>query len=184
MSILKFDEVFGEQEHNFKKVVLGDKDIHNCVSYIKKLIFKDLGVHELVSDKDKYRKIFNLVCEITAISKAIDFPIINYDDMEIPVIDQFRRYSGRWVDVIGFNMGEFPIFYYPIYSKSFFICRVTDTEYIVCGYAAQSVVNSYSHKSLVINSSIRQHTNMSAFYGFEYLSKLPNNIYEFQNLMK
>jgi hypothetical protein len=35
---------------------------------------------------------------------------------------------------------------------------------------------------LVKNQTIREQSNMSAFYGFEHLRPIPNNIYDFKNL--
>ena len=184
MSVFNFREVFAKNKHRFGGITLDNKDVHNCVSYIKNLIFYDLGVHELKSGNDKYKELFSLVCQITAISKLINFPLIDYKDMDTPIIDQFNRYSGKWVGIISFNDGEFPIFYYPIYKKSLFICKVDDLNYYICGYGNQSVINSFSHKSLVLNQNIREQTSMTAFYGLDQLTPIPNNIYEFQNLMK
>jgi hypothetical protein len=184
MGILKFNEVFEKHEHKFSKIVLSSGDIHNCVSYINNLIKHDLGVIELGKNNDRYKGIFSLVCQITAISNRIEYPIIDFNDLDTPIIDQFRRYAGKWVDIIVFNDGEFPIFYYPIYKKSIFICKISDTEYTICGYGSKSVINSYSHKSLVQNQNIRENTSMIAFYGFEYLKPVPSNIYDFQNLVE
>lgn len=184
MSIINFESSFSLNQSKFKTITLDSTDIHNCVSYIKGLVFNDTGLHKIESGVTKYKEIFNRVCYITALSKVINFPLIDYKDMDTPVLEQFKRYVGRWSEVIFFNYGEFPLFYYPIYKKSIFICKVNDYEYCICGYGDQVVVNSYSNKSLVVSKNLREYSNMSAFYGFENLIRVPDNIYDFQNLMK
>ena len=184
MSILNFDSTFSSNEPNFNFITLDSSDIHNCVSYIKKLVFKETGLHKLDSGGSKYKDIFNKVCYVTALSKVINFPIVDYNDVDTPVLEQLKRYTGKWVNITHFSYGEFPLFYYPIYSKSIFICKVSDSEYCVCGYGDKVIVNSYNNKSLVVSKNLREYSNMSAFYGFEHLSRIPDNIYDFQNLMK
>jgi len=41
MSIFNFEEVFAKNKHRFDGITLDNKDVHNCVSYIKNLIFYD-----------------------------------------------------------------------------------------------------------------------------------------------
>jgi len=183
MSILSFKDLYNKGIKKFNTIKLDDKDIHNCVLYMKKVVQKNHQTKFLVENKTKYQDMFKMVCALTALSKRCGFPLIDYRDIKTQPLDQLRGVLGKWVDVIIFNYNEFPIFYYPVYKKTIFICKKSDTEYIICGYGTTYVVNSFHSKSLVDNQTIREQSIMSAFYGFEHLKIIPNNIYDFKNLL-
>jgi hypothetical protein len=122
------------------------------------------------------------LCAITAISNRVDYPFIDYKNIKTSPIDQFRGVVGKWFDIVVFNYNEFPIFYHPMHKKAIFVCKLSDTEFIICGFGTRYVINSFHSKSLIQNHVIREQSSMSAFYGFEHLRGIPNNIYDFKNL--
>lgn len=134
--------------------------------------------------KEKYEKMFTTLCAITAISRVVNFPFIDYSDISKDPMTQLREIVGPHFDVVIFNHGEFPLFYYKMYKKAVFVCRVNKEEYIVCGFGTPYVINSFHSKSLISSPEIRQNSNMSAFYGFEHLRVLPKNIYDFKTMVK
>jgi hypothetical protein len=183
MSILSFKDLYQKGIKKFNTIKLDDKDIHNCVLYIKRVVQTKHKTSKLVDNKTKYEELFKMVCALTALSKRCGFPLIDYKDLKTPPLEQLRTILGKWVDVIIFNHNEFPIFYHPMYKKSIFICKMSNDEYVICGYGTTYVVNSFHSKSLVDNQTIREQSVMSAFYGFEHLKIIPNNIYDFKNLL-
>ena len=184
MGIITFEGAFEAHKQKFDSVRLNDSDVHNCVLYMKRVYKRDQKIKKLNQDnKTKYREMFESTCAVTAISKTIGFPILDYSNIKESPIEQFRSEFGKYFDVIIFNHGEFPIFYYKMYKKAIFVCKMSDTNYVVCGFATPYVINSYHSKKLIVNQTIREQSNMSAFYGLEYLKKLPKNIYDFKLLI-
>ena len=176
MGIITFNSVFDKRVNKFSLIKLNETDIHNCVYYIRGVVKKNHGTTKLPQKNEKYKDMFKSICAITAISKQINHPIVDYRDFKTEPILQLRNTFSDWVDVIVFNYGEFPIFYRPMYKKAIFVCKMSDTNYVVCGFATPYVINSYHSKKLIVNQTIREQSNMSAFYGLEYLKKLPKNI--------
>ena len=182
MGIITFKSAFDAHTKKFSRIKLDEKDIHNCVSFIRGVVKKQHNTTKLVKNNQKYKEMFTLACAITAISKRIQHPIMDYNNINVEPLQQLRSSFAKWVDVIMFNYNEFPIFYKPMYKKAIFICKISDTEFIVCGYATPRLVDSFHSKMLVTNQTIREQSNMSAFYGFDRLTPIPNNVYDFMNL--
>lgn len=185
MSVLTFDAVFGAHKTKFTSVKLNETEIHHCVSYMTKIFKMDQKLKgKALINKSKYRDMFELSCAITAISRVVNFQFMDYDDIKKSPMTQFRDFVGQYFDVILFEHGKFPTFYYKMYKKAIFVCKMNETEYVVCGFGTPYVINSFHSKSLIINQTIREQSAMSAFYGFEHLKKLPKNIYDFKLLIK
>jgi hypothetical protein len=184
MGIITFNSVFDKRVNKFSLIKLSETDIHNCVYYIRGVVKKNHGTTKLPQKNEKYKDMFKSVCAITAVSKQINHPIVDYRDFNTEPIIQLRNTFSDWVDVIVFNYGEFPIFYRPMYKKAIFVCKVNETEFMVCGYCNATIINSFHSKMLVQNQTIREQSVMSAFYGFEHLKPIPNNVYDFKNLFK
>jgi hypothetical protein len=182
MSIITFKGAFDTHIKKFSRIKLDERDIHNCVSYIRAVVKHKHNTTKLNKNNEKYKDMFTLTCAITAISKRIKHPIMDYNNVNVEPLQQLRNSFEKWVDVIMFNYNEFPIFYRPMYKKAIFVCKVSDTEFIVCGYATPRLIDSFHSKMLVNNQTIREQSNMSAFYGFDRLSPIPNNVYDFKNL--
>jgi hypothetical protein len=182
MGILTFKDAFDKHRKKFAVIRLNEKDIHNCVSYIRAVVKKEQNTTKLTQNNQKYKDMFLNVCVITAISNRIGYPIMDYKRINTDPIDQFRELVGKWFDVIVFNYNEFPIFYHPIHKKAIFVCKLNDKDFILCGFGTNYVINSFHSKSLIENYVIREQSTMSAFYGFEHLKSIPNNIYDFKNL--
>ncbi len=184
MAILTFKGLFEPQRKQFNQVKLNEREIHNCVLYMTNIYNRDSKGGKLPTKKEKYEKMFVTLCALTAISRVIDYPIVDYKNISKDPISQFRDLVGQYFDVIVFNYDEFPLFYYKMYKKALFVCKLSKDEYIVCGYGTPYVINSFHSKSLVSSPDIRQNSNMSAYYGFEHLKRLPKNVYDFKLLIK
>lgn len=182
MGILTFKDAFDKHRKKFSVIRLNDKEIHNCVSYIRSVVKKECNTTKLTQNNQKYKDMFLQVCAITALSNKVNYPFIDYKKIGVEPLDQLRDVVGKWFDVIVFNYNEFPIFYHPMHKKAIFICRLSDNEFILCGFGTRYVINSFQSKTLIQNHIIREQSVMSAFYGFEHLRSIPNNIYDFKNL--
>lgn len=184
MGIITFKSAFDKHIKKFTKITLDEKDIHDCVYYIRNVVKDRHKTTKLVKNNQKYKEMFTLTCAITAISKRVQYPMMDYNNIAVEPLQQLRSSFEKWVDVIIFNYNEFPIFYRPMYKKAIFVCRISDTEFILCGYAPPKIIDSFHSKALVSNQTIREQSVMSAFYGFEHLKTIPNNVYDFKNLFK
>jgi hypothetical protein len=182
MGILTFKDAFDKHRKKFSVIRLNDKEIHNCVHYIRSVVKQQCNTAKLTQNNQKYKDMFLELCAITAISNRVDHPFIDYKNIKTSPIDQFRGVVGKWFDIVVFNYNEFPIFYHPMHKKAIFVCKLSDTEFIICGFGTRYVINSFHSKSLIQNHVIREQSSMSAFYGFEHLRGIPNNIYDFTNL--
>jgi len=185
MAILTFNNSFEPHKTRFTHVSLNEKEIHNCVLYMKKIFERDQKNRPpSLIKKEKYERMFTNLCAVTAISRVVNFPFINYSNFDKDPVTQLRETVGPHFDIVVFNYGEFPLFYYKMYKKAIFICKVSKLEYIVCGYGTPYIINSFHSKSLISSPEIRQNSSMSAFYGFEHLRSLPKNIYDFKTMVK
>lgn len=87
------------------------------------------------------------------------------------------------VNIITFEYGLFPMVYKKSYNKTIFISMINKNEFYICGIATPHVINTNSKSALIISEYYRT-IGKSAFYGFERLTPITQNLGEFIKLIE
>jgi hypothetical protein len=82
------------------------------------------------------------------------------------------------IDIVTFDYGLFPMVYKKTYRKTIFICMLNKRDFYICGVGSPQVINAHSKSELIVSSYFKS-KGKAAFYGFDRLTPLSQDLGDF-----
>jgi hypothetical protein len=172
------EELFGEiqDEHDDnEEILIENKQTDN--------LFLFSARHEVSYLNDTYN--FDLE-ESDSYSTLGGFIVYHFKNIpeinQIIIINDYqftiKEATNNKIDIVTFDYGLFPMVYKKTYRKTIFICMLNKTDFYICGVGSPQVINAHSKSELIVSSYFKS-KGKAAFYGFDRLTPLSQDLGDF-----